>query len=256
MWTSRRWPFLGGGLILLAFLARRAAALRLMPIGSTGARLSPPVCVVAPSGADDSTSVAEPLPPKLQKVHHSSVALIPPDACWGPIQAVRLELRDKGLYRWPPHINLLYPFAPPGQQMEDALADLAAAAAAVPPFDLRLDTLGTFGGRTRGVLWAAPSDPRQLAALVALQDALQSAAPFFGDQQRVGGGGFVPHMVRYIGIYMYIYVYTHIYICMYIYICIYIYINISLYLSIYLSIHPSIYLSIYVTICIYTYISG
>eukprot|EP00961_Rhodomonas_salina_P236992 3203347-Rhodomonas_salina.1 len=52
------------------------------------------------------------------KVHHTTVALIPPDEAWSSIQAawstqeLRAELKDKGLYRWPPHINLLYPFVP------------------------------------------------------------------------------------------------------------------------------------------------
>jgi hypothetical protein len=46
------------------------------------------------------------------KVHHTTVALIPPDEAWPPIQQLRTQLRDKGLYRWPPHMNLLYPFVP------------------------------------------------------------------------------------------------------------------------------------------------
>jgi 2'-5' RNA ligase len=190
-----RWPALGG-LLLLIFLARRASARRLVPV----ARAPPVACTASagdppPAATDAAVATAPKTPPlHLEKVHHSSVALIPPDWCWGPIQVARLDLRDKGLYRWPPHINLLYPFAPPGIQMEMALAALAPAAAVIAPFELRLDALGTFGGRSRGVLWAAPSDPAQLSALVALQAALQAAAPVFDDQQRVGGGGFVPHM--------------------------------------------------------------
>mgnify|MGYP003685214183 CR=1 FL=1 len=78
--------------------------------------------------------------------------------------------------------------------MQETLSSLLSAAAGVEPFDLTLDALGTFGGRTRGVLWAGPSDHQQLQALVALQAALQAAVPGFDDQQRVGGSGFVPHM--------------------------------------------------------------
>ena len=29
-----------------------------------------------------------------------------------PFRMRREELQDKGFYRWPPHINLLYPFVP------------------------------------------------------------------------------------------------------------------------------------------------
>jgi 2'-5' RNA ligase superfamily len=44
------------------------------------------------------------------KTHASTVALVPPEASWERIQRARYELQDKGLYRWPPHCNLLYPF--------------------------------------------------------------------------------------------------------------------------------------------------
>jgi 2'-5' RNA ligase superfamily len=44
------------------------------------------------------------------KTHSSTVALVPPEDSWAPIQHARYELQDKGLYRWPPHCNLLYPF--------------------------------------------------------------------------------------------------------------------------------------------------
>ena len=47
------------------------------------------------------------------KQHSSTVALVPPESVWAPLQQARLNLRDKGLYRWPPHLNLLYPFVPP-----------------------------------------------------------------------------------------------------------------------------------------------
>ena len=63
------------------------------------------------------------------KVYTSTVALVPPEEAWLPIQQARESLRDKGLYRWPPHINLLYPFVPEEHfaQAADALAPAAAA---------------------------------------------------------------------------------------------------------------------------------
>ncbi|KAG2425320.1 hypothetical protein HXX76_013736 [Chlamydomonas incerta] len=56
----------------------------------------------------------------LPKVHTSSVAVVPPAAVWRRIQALRC-FADKSFVRWPPHINLLYPFHP------DAAEQLAAA---------------------------------------------------------------------------------------------------------------------------------
>ena len=80
------------------------------------------------------------------KVYTSTVALVPPEVAWLPIQQARESLRDKGLYRWPPHINLLYPFVPE-EHFAQAADALAPAAAATPPFELTLDTFGVFGGR-------------------------------------------------------------------------------------------------------------
>jgi len=129
--------------------------------------------------------------PDEPKLHTSTVALVPPEEAWSPIQQARECLRDKGLYRWPPHINLLYPFVPEGQFAAAADA-LAPAAAATPPFELTLDAFGVFGGRHRGVLYVCPGAPDELAALCELQAALQAAIPHCDDQQR--GGVFSPHM--------------------------------------------------------------
>ena len=119
------------------------------------------------------------------KVYTSTVALVPPEQAWLPIQQARESLRDKGLYRWPPHINLLYPFVPE-EHFAQAAGALAPAAAATPPFELTLDTFGVFGGRHRGVLYVCPGAREELAALRGLQATLQAAIPHCDDQQRDG----------------------------------------------------------------------
>ena len=45
--------------------------------------------------------------------HTTSLCIVPPDDSpeWRAVQATRLEMRDAGIYRWPPHCNLIYPFA-------------------------------------------------------------------------------------------------------------------------------------------------
>ena len=45
---------------------------------------------------------------KMVKVHSSTCALIPPEEAWGQLQALRYQLEDSGLYRWPPHVNVYY----------------------------------------------------------------------------------------------------------------------------------------------------
>eukprot|EP00908_Phaeocystis_cordata_P023879 Transcript_6333.p1 GENE.Transcript_6333~~Transcript_6333.p1 ORF type:complete len:301 (-),score=82.34 Transcript_6333:804-1706(-) len=125
------------------------------------------------------------------KLHTSTVALVPPEEVWPRIQSAREQLRDKGLYRWPPHINLLYPFVPE-DEFAAAASALATAAASCPPFEVTLDSFGVFGGRSRGVLYLCPSSAEEHAALCRLQGALQAALPHCDEQQR--GGVFTPHM--------------------------------------------------------------
>ena len=131
---------------------------------------------------------------KVPKVHHSTVALVPPDDAWTTIQNARRSLGDRGLFRWPPHINLLYPFVPP-DRYPDALPRISAALRNIEPFELSLDALGCFGGRQRGVLYVYASAPESLARLRQLQGALEAAMPMCDDQRKAGGGNeFVPHM--------------------------------------------------------------
>jgi hypothetical protein len=67
------------------------------------------------------TTTTTTLPKK--KYHHFTVCMVPPssgntatetetdtDTAWTLLTRVHTELWDPGLYRWPPHVNLLYPF--------------------------------------------------------------------------------------------------------------------------------------------------
>ena len=78
------------------------------------------------------------------KQHTSTVALVPPELVWEPIQQARTHLKDKGLYRWPPHINLLYPFLPT-DDFEDAVTLLAPAIAQLSSPEITLDALDCVG---------------------------------------------------------------------------------------------------------------
>jgi 2'-5' RNA ligase len=66
----------------------------------------------APSALPATPPVLPPVPPLLY--HHWTVCVVPPpsssEEVWKAITEARTELRDPGLYRWPPHVNLLYPF--------------------------------------------------------------------------------------------------------------------------------------------------
>jgi hypothetical protein len=52
---------------------------------------------------------------KYKKSYTSTVCMVPPESAidaWTELTRLRTSVEDPGLYRWPPHVNLLYPFAP------------------------------------------------------------------------------------------------------------------------------------------------
>ena len=154
------------------------------------------------------------------KVHHVTVCMVPPpeaEFVWKTVMDMRQQLKDPGFYRWPPHANLLYPFleikepqddkndTTTSTSMNDLLNALQTAATRIEPFTIRLDKLGTFGGKHRGVLWLAPdsfySDARggepeneqeDVKPLLQIHKALEASFPMGKDQTK--GGSFTPHM--------------------------------------------------------------
>lgn len=108
-------------------------------------------------------------------VHHSTLAIVPPcldESIWSSIQSIRYTLRDKGYYRWPPHINIVYPFIAP-EHYDDFLPSLERELAEIPPFRLSLPNFNTFGGAKRGVLWLEP-----VAKSISLEEETDSAQIF------------------------------------------------------------------------------
>lgn len=116
---------------------------------------------------------------------------------------MRKQLKDPGFFRWPPHSNLMYPFLDvspketDNAKVEEILEQLRSATQQIEPFPVRLQQLGTFGGKQRGVLWlkpdsSLPDDNAALAPLLALHKKLEEAFPICKDQTK--GGKFTPHM--------------------------------------------------------------
>ena len=137
----------------------------------------------------------------MKKVHHTTVALIPPTGeVFESLMKTRLALDDKGYYRWPPHVNLLYPYIENKEhQFLESAEALALALSEMPPFDVELSKFDVFGGRKRGVLWLKPTviadgeegeDKMKL-----LQAACESAVPICSDQRLKGQEkGYIAHM--------------------------------------------------------------
>jgi len=159
-----------------------------------------------------------------RKSHCMTISLVPPPSAtraWEQLTAVRKECKDPGFYRWPPHANILYPFLEPVYNEGDSddgkkeskdvqlsrfrnemAMHLKKAAQQCKPFDLTIDSFGTFGGKQRGVLWAYPkskytqesSDDQDAdqEPLIRLHGLLEQHFPMCKDQRK--GGAFHPHM--------------------------------------------------------------
>eukprot|EP00536_Pseudo-nitzschia_multiseries_P006671 jgi/Psemu1/193662/e_gw1.145.99.1 len=168
---------------------------------------------------DESHPTENQAAPKAQlhtKVHTVTVCVVPPPEnirVWKALSEMRSKLKDPGFYRWPPHVNLMYPFLKLPDQRKKSESDgseqshsisniverLESATRKMEPFLVRLNTLGTFGGKKRGVLWLHPDSSNDLetesepSPLITLQTLLEEAFPMCRDQSQKGGS-FTPHM--------------------------------------------------------------
>jgi 2'-5' RNA ligase len=153
-----------------------------------------------------------------RKSHCLTICLVPPPSAtnaWERLTDARKECKDPGFYRWPPHANLLYPFLEPSFDKESSKSkdeqlseyrkqlskSLTSVAAQCKPFDVEMNALGTFGGNSRGVLWAYPISEYSLSGnndsydeepLITLQKILEEHFPMCTDQRKQGT--FTPHI--------------------------------------------------------------
>jgi len=157
--------------------------------------------------------------PSSRKSHCYTICMVPPPSAtqaWEELTAIRKQCRDPGFYRWPPHANILYPFLEPkyDEESEQSKDDqrmafrnemamqLSKAAERCEPFDVTIDTFGTFGGKQRGVMWAYPrseyiqstttNNDKELEPLHYLHRQLEVQFQMCKDQRK--GGEFNPHM--------------------------------------------------------------
>jgi len=123
------------------------------------------------------------------KGHLTAVVLIPPEAAWEPIQAIR-RVHDPQIRRWMPHVTLLYPFVAE-RRLAEAAERLRPVAASVAAFEVTLAGFGHFvHGARSATLWLRP-EPTE--AVRRLQAALEAAMPWCDDVSRFAGG-YTPHL--------------------------------------------------------------
>lgn len=111
--------------------------------------------------------------------------------CGEQIQAIRSK-HDKAHPRWPPHVNLLYPFLPEAE-FEAGVPALQAAveAAGIRPFRVDLREFGTFDHGKQVAVWLRPEDGPG-GGLTECMRLGHSVFPFCDDAMK--RGEFVPHL--------------------------------------------------------------
>ncbi|KAH7389829.1 2'-5' RNA ligase superfamily-domain-containing protein, partial [Pyrenochaeta sp. MPI-SDFR-AT-0127] len=132
--------------------------------------------------------------------HKSALILLPPSSIAAPIEAVR-RVHDKYFARWPPHINLLYPFlALPSVTIGQGKGDLVflreeirtriqKVVGSIDAFRVALsaDSPGTFSHSQRSkTVWLGPTT----RSIHQLQAALQAEFSECDADQRL----FTPHL--------------------------------------------------------------
>ncbi|MFP2927299.1 poly(A) polymerase [Pyxidicoccus sp. 3LG] len=147
-------------------------------------------CVLRRSNAPQ-PGRAPPRPRPAALVHHTAVVLIPPEAVWEPIQALRRK-HDSKFTRWMPHITLLYPFVPE-EFFDEAEALIADALHTMKSFEVTLTGFHHFEHRANATAWLRPED-RPFGALKSLHAALEQALPECTEQGHKSARGFTPHL--------------------------------------------------------------
>ena len=126
--------------------------------------------------------------------YKSALCFVPPRPFWDrPIQEIRC-FNDTQFVRWPPHVNLLYPFwQDTGENFQNAAERIRQCLAEFPPFSISFKQFRFFNhGNTCTVLLEPESE-----MLEALQDALVKAFPECHHLNRDPSRGvesFVPHL--------------------------------------------------------------
>lgn len=130
--------------------------------------------------------------------YKTAIALIPPASITPPIEAVR-SVHDKSFRRWPPHINLIYPFLATPLETSDSTsprlsqaikARLEKATSKIRAFHVSLDVNapGVFThSKSSKTVWLGPT-PSEYA--IKLQAALQAEFAECNTDSRP----FTPHL--------------------------------------------------------------
>jgi 2'-5' RNA ligase len=116
---------------------------------------------------------------KIRFSYETSICIVPRDVdldAWKQVSDARVRLKDKGFYRWPPHVNMFYPFIEKGR-IDEVVPALMEVLKDFSPFEVTLKELKMFGGAKRGVLWLDPEPTHDEAYIRDIQAAMCKVMP-------------------------------------------------------------------------------
>ncbi|KAI0144291.1 DUF455 domain-containing protein [Xylariaceae sp. FL1272] len=110
---------------------------------------------------------------KLPLSHDTALCIIPPDDTniWQSLDSLR-TIYDSAHGRWPPHINLIYPFVPTEalpSATESITSHLKSLAVEQSPLTIRLDAAGFFAHRHDNTIFVHDSDEVRVSRLKKLR---------------------------------------------------------------------------------------
>lgn len=126
----------------------------------------------------------EPSPPKSvggipTNCHDTALCLIPPQHLWPSVERLRCRY-DSAYVKWPPHINLVYPFVPT-QDLSEAVGRIVARLADHPfsqdsrTLDVRLNASSLFKHKHSNTLFLHDQDRERASALSQLRSSVLQA---------------------------------------------------------------------------------
>jgi len=124
-----------------------------------------------------------------KRTYKTAVVIIPPEACWHPIQSIR-QKHDRQFRRWMPHITLIYPFRP-RDEFETIAKQFLQVCKSMQSFEVELAEFHFFRhSKNNYTLWLAPQ-PKEM--LERLQTELWRVVPDCEEVRRFENG-FTPHL--------------------------------------------------------------
>jgi len=139
-------------------------------------------------------SSPSPSPPPIQtNSHDTALCIVPPRHLWPSVDRLR-ALYDQAFLKWPPHVNLIYPFVQPDLLPEAAeRIQTALSSSEIPPLRLSLDSAGVFTRKHDNIIYLHDSDAERCVRLKDLRNSimqsLQGAAA-----HHASGQAFKMHM--------------------------------------------------------------